>query len=127
MQPETDCSGSPYCNRVPFAWGKQSDGYCYDDPLGPGGQAHPRYAQTMCDGHGWCKQLGAMTLGQNPYTTPAGKASLVVSGALAGAVMGGLGAYIGKGKRIGRAAATVGAVNAVLVGIAVALLPSEQP
>jgi hypothetical protein len=59
MHNGTDCSGPPYCNTNPFAWGQQPDGLTYPANFGPGGQAHLRYAQTMCD-EGWCKQLGSL-------------------------------------------------------------------
>lgn len=60
MRHGTDCEGPPYCNRVPFHWGQLASPFVYADQLGPGGQAYPRYAQTMCDCNGYCKQLGCL-------------------------------------------------------------------
>lgn len=68
MTHQHDCDGPPYCNHNPFEWGNQPDGYTYPDQLGPGGQAHLRYAQTMTDGYGYTKQLG-----QLPQICPSGQ------------------------------------------------------
>jgi len=102
------CNGPPYCNELPFAWGHQPDGYTYPDQLGHGGQAHLRYAQTMCDDRGWCKQLGQ--LGAAPYE-PHWAQTLAIKAAI-GASIGALGAYAAGGKKILTGAAVAGVATA---------------